>query len=84
LLGFGRGIPATRPASTWVEYAGISCAFEARVMSAGEPKVIEVQFVSVEKVVTASLLIEIGAPVPEVAPPAIGVLCARHASGPSQ
>jgi hypothetical protein len=53
-------------------------------MSAGEPKVIEVQFVSVEKVVTASLLIEIGAPVPEVAPPAIGVLCARHASGPSQ
>ncbi len=36
---------------------------EARLMPAGEPMVIEVQFVSVEKVVTGSLLIEI-APVP--------------------
>ena len=33
---------------------------EARAMPAGEPMVIEVQFVSVEKVVTGSLLIEIG------------------------
>jgi hypothetical protein len=36
---------------------------EARAMPAGEPKVIEVQFVLVEKVVTGSLLIEI-APIP--------------------
>ena len=36
---------------------------EARVIQAGELMVIEVQFVSVEKVVTGSLLIEI-APVP--------------------
>ena len=36
---------------------------EARAMPADEPMVIEVQFVSVEKVVTGSLLIEI-APVP--------------------
>ena len=33
---------------------------EACSIPAGEPKVIEVQFVSAEKVVTGSLLIEIG------------------------
>ncbi len=33
---------------------------EARAMPAGEPMVIEVQFVSTDKVVTGSLLIEIG------------------------
>jgi hypothetical protein len=33
---------------------------EARAIPAGEPMVIEVQFVSAEKVVTGSLLVEIG------------------------
>ena len=58
---------------------------EARAMPAGASMVIEVQFVSVEKVVTGSLLLEI-APVPYSAVPIMksilsGVLRGKNATG---